>query len=33
MTSSGWIMLVMSWGAIIGLAAFCFFVMKKGGKL
>jgi len=33
MTFGGWIMLVMSWGAIIGLAAFCFFVMIRGGKL
>lgn len=33
MTIGGWVLLVVSWGAIIGLAAFCFTIMIRGGKL
>ncbi len=33
MTTGGWILLVVSWGAIVGLAAFCFVTMIRGGKL
>ncbi len=33
MTLGGWILLLFSWGAIISLAAFCFIMMIKSGKL
>ncbi len=33
MTLGGWIMLVCSWGAIVGLASFCFSIMIKHGKM
>lgn len=32
MTFGGWIMLMLSWGAIIGLTVFCFTVMFRGGR-
>ncbi len=33
MTSGGWILMILSWSAIIGLALTCFTIMIKGGKL
>ena len=33
MNLGGWILLLLSWGAIIGLTVFCFITMIKGGKL
>lgn len=33
MTTAGWMLITCSWGAIIGLALFCFYTMSKSGKL
>jgi len=33
MTPAGWVVLLFSWGSIIGLALFCFRSMMKSGKL
>lgn len=33
MTIGGWILIVLSWGAILGLAAFCFTMMMKKGRM
>jgi hypothetical protein len=33
MTLGGWLLLVLSWSAIVGLTTFCFVRMIKGGKL
>jgi len=33
MNAGGWTLLILSWGAIIGLAVFCFVTMIRGGKL
>jgi hypothetical protein len=33
MTIGGWTMIIASWGAIIGLAAFCFTTMIRSGKM
>lgn len=33
MTAGGWFLLILSWGAIIGMTIFCFVTMIKGGKL
>ena len=33
MTLGGWILLIFSWGAIIGLSVFCYIMMIKSGKL
>ncbi len=33
MTLGGWILLIISWGAIISLSVFCFIMMVKSGKL
>jgi len=33
MNVGGWILLVLSWGSIAGLAVFCFATMIKGRKL
>lgn len=33
MNLGGWILLTISWSLIIGLAAGCFYVMIKKGKL
>jgi len=32
-TVGGWILLIFSWGLIIGLTVFCFVTMIKSGKL
>ena len=32
MTLGGWILLILSWGAIIGLTAFCFERMFRSNK-
>lgn len=32
MTTGGWILLTLSWGAIIGLVVYCFTQMIKSGK-
>jgi len=33
MTIGGWILLIVSWGAIVGLTAFCIGMMIKSGKM
>jgi len=33
MTFGGWVLLLFSWGTIIGLAVFCFITMIRSGKL
>ena len=33
MTFGGWTMLIVSWGAIIGLVAFCFIAMIRSGRM
>jgi hypothetical protein len=32
MTPAGWILLILSWGVILGVTAFCFVRMFKVGK-
>jgi hypothetical protein len=32
MTPAGWILLIASWGAILGIVTFCFVTMFKIGK-
>ena len=33
MTLGGWVLLLFSWGTIIGLAVFCIVMMIKSGRL
>ncbi len=33
MTFGGWVLLIFSWGTMIGLAVFCLIMMIKSGKL
>lgn len=33
MTLGGWVLLILSWGAIIGLGVFCLVMMVRSGKL
>ena len=32
MTTGGWILLTLSWGAILSIATFCFVTMFRSGK-
>ena len=33
MTAGGWILFILSWGAILGLSVFCFTTMIRSGKM
>ena len=33
MTFAGWILLIVSWGVILGIVVFCFVMMFKVGKM